>query len=877
MEFEQLRIENFRALTQPVEIGPLAPGLNVLAGDNEAGKSTVLDALRAALFDRHSLTGKAAAALQPYGHKVGPEVTLDFRCAGSGYRLWKRFCQRPGARLEGPQGVSSDDAAEDALQALLGFRRPQRGATDHRHQGVWGLLWVAQGTTFHSVSPAETARNALGAVLEAEVGDVLGGAVGQRLLERFRAERAEYWTATGRPGKSLREAAERVETLREELADVDDTLAGFERAVAELERRQRELAELDDPAMEEGLRERLRAAEARAKQLADRRAEHERVAGEHRVAAAEAARVQGQWRERQRLMRELADAREAQERRRAAQRDVEAGLATAEAEEAAARQALDEALAAERDAGERLRRSEARQTHREQAAELARLREVAERARTEARAARQAREAAAAVTVTAEVLRRLRAAADQYAQAVARLEAGATAVHTRVTVPVTASGAASRVAEDVYRVTGDARLTLDGIGEIDIRPGGSDLASARAELEAAEREFAETAEPHGVATLSEAETALRRREKCLADADAHERVLAAHAPDGLEALERTIAEAERQLAVFAEAVGDDDGGDDPDADAATARHSQEEAAAAVQGARDRLERATRSAAAQREARAGEAARCEAEATRVRQLDETLAAARTECDDDTLYARLAEARRAEQAAQQRLAQAETALAEADPETVDIQLETARAAVEQHRDQREIVAREVADLRARLEALGHQGLGERRVELETALAAAEDERQRLERAAGAVKLAADALERAAGEARRTFLAPVTERLQPYLRLLMPEAELLFDDELGVTGVRRNGVDEPFDRLSLGTREQLATLVRLAFADLLAERGEAVPVVLDDALTFADEARFDAMKTALARAARRHQVLVLTCRPRDYLSLGAPVHRL
>lgn len=876
MQIERLRIENFRALTQPVEIGPLAPGLNLLAGDNEAGKTTVLDALRAALFDRHSLTGKAAAALQPYGHKVGPEVTLDFRADGNGYRLWKRFCQRPGARLEGPRGVASDDAAEDALQALLGFQRPRKGATDNRYQGVWGLLWVAQGTAFDPVSPAETARNALGAVLEAEVGNVLGGAVGQRLLERFRAARAEYWTATGRPGKALREAGEKVEALRDELAEVDDTLAGFERDVAELERRQRELAELDDPAVAEELQARLRAAESRAQQLADRRAECERVAGEHRVAAAEAERLEGLWRERQRLARELADARETLERRQAGQRDVEAGLVTAEAEETAARQALDEALTAEREAGDRLRRSEARRARRGQATELARLREVGNRARTEARAARQAREAADAVTITAGILERLRAAADRHAQAAARLEAGGTAVHTRLSVPVATAGAVSRVAEDEYRVTGEARLSLEGVGEIHIRPGGSDLASARAELEAAQREFGEIAEPHGVATLADAEAALRRRDRCLADADAHERVLAAHAPDGLDALERTIAEAERELAVLAEAVGGDEV-DDPDADVAEARQAQQQAAADVRRARDRLERATRSAAAQRETRAAEAARCEAEAARVRQIDGALASARADCDDDTLYARLAEARRAEQSAAQRLAEAESALAEADPETVDVQLETARAATAQHSEQRASVARQVADLRARLEALGHQGLGERRVGLDSDLAAAEDEHRRLEREAGAVKLAADALERAAGEARRTFLAPVTERLRPYLRLLMPEAELLFDDELAVTGVRRHGVDEPFERLSLGTREQIATLVRLAFADLLAERGEAVPVVLDDALTFADEARFDAMKTALARAARRHQVLVLTCRPRDYLSLGAPVHRL
>ena len=51
----------------------------------------------------------------------------------------------------------------------------------------------------------------------------------------------------------------------------------------------------------------------------------------------------------------------------------------------------------------------------------------------------------------------------------------------------------------------------------------------------------------------------------------------------------------------------------------------------------------------------------------------------------------------------------------------------------------------------------------------------------------------------------------------------------------------------------------------------------VVLDDALVYADDERFERMKLILKLAAQRYQVLVLTCRERDYASLGVPIVRL
>jgi uncharacterized protein YhaN len=85
-------------------------------------------------------------------------------------------------------------------------------------------------------------------------------------------------------------------------------------------------------------------------------------------------------------------------------------------------------------------------------------------------------------------------------------------------------------------------------------------------------------------------------------------------------------------------------------------------------------------------------------------------------------------------------------------------------------------------------------------------------------------------------------------------------------------RGGAKEVVSQLSHGTREQIAILVRLGLAKLLAERGAAVPVVLDDALVYADDRRIGSMFRALGAASAHHQVIVLTCREATFSSLAS-----
>lgn len=219
-----------------------------------------------------------------------------------------------------------------------------------------------------------------------------------------------------------------------------------------------------------------------------------------------------------------------------------------------------------------------------------------------------------------------------------------------------------------------------------------------------------------------------------------------------------------------------------------------------------------------------------------------------------------------------------LEDANPEEVRLRLERAEQALKSIEADIEKLSRQANDLEVELRTLGQIGIGEQLEEKEGELARARAAADRLGRDAAAVRLLLDTLTAAEREAKETFLGPVRERIQPYLRLLFPDAELvLADGDMAISHLRRGGIDEPFESLSVGTREQLAVLTRLAFADFLRDKGRPAAIILDDALAYSDDQRFDRMQLVLRKAAERLQVIILTCRERDFHALGAPIVRL
>src|SRR5690606_18145091 len=68
-------------------------------------------------------------------------------------------------------------------------------------------------------------------------------------------------------------------------------------------------------------------------------------------------------------------------------------------------------------------------------------------------------------------------------------------------------------------------------------------------------------------------------------------------------------------------------------------------------------------------------------------------------------------------------------------------------------------------------------------------------------------------------------------------------------------------PVDQVSVGTREQVYLLLRVALAQRVVTTGETCPLLLDDVTVHADAGRTQRMLDLLVSVAQRHQVVLFT----------------
>ena len=257
--------------------------------------------------------------------------------------------------------------------------------------------------------------------------------------------------------------------------------------------------------------------------------------------------------------------------------------------------------------------------------------------------------------------------------------------------------------------------------------------------------------------------------------------------------------------------------------------------------------------------------------RARELEAALAAARAEIADDALEARLAAADREAADAGAARAAADAALAEANPEQAQALADNARKTLETMRQRQQQLNVEQARLAGSLDRRGEEGLGEQLDRAEGELERAQDVLRRLRRRAAAAKLLRDTMKRRRDEARQRYVLPLKERVESLGRVVFgPDVVVDLAEDLAIARLTRGGIAIPWEQLSVGTREQLGVLVRLACAELVAADG-GVPVMLDDALGWSDPQRLEAMGAVLARAGESAQVIVLTCFPDRYVHVG------
>ena len=862
MRISRLRVAELRQFRAPFELADIQPGLNIFTGANEAGKSTLVRAIRAAYFERHRST--SVDDLRPYGDSAAaPLIELDFEIAGTPYRLRKSFLQKKRCELLVDNRRMEGVEAEDFLAERLGFQFALKGASREEHWGIPGLLWIEQGAA-HAVRDAVVhAADHLRSALDESLGEVAASG-GDEVVAQVRQLRDELLTGTGKPRAAYQKTIEDTAALDQQVAELQQAVATYRGQVDQL----KGLREAHAADLREQPWVALRQQQATAQQALQA---VEALTGERERARDKLQQISGL---RELLLQRLAAADRQQQdlaareaalmvagTRHEQAAAVEAQGVQAEAAAAVKLRAAGEALALARQEDNRTALSRQLADARTRAAELASL---LERATAEQERATTLRREAAGQRVEPRDLAALR---QQHAR-LNELAIRQAAVATRLRFELEA-GASVSLAGDPVAGQGE-RL--------------AELAQEQSKLQGEHRALLQRL---GLATLADAEARDRAHAQRLADAEGAEKARKVLAPKGLDALRGDLdaaqarhAEAEAALALLPAAPAAPAAPEAPAAPAVvvpplgTAEREHEACRKAMEDTSAQLQQARQAlaaAASQREAAQRERNLLKA-ALDDPQLQAELSAKRVE---------LVEAGAREAAVKAAIADIDARIAAARPDILKQDVERLRRSADEAEHQHQARDRQIVQIETALAAAGAQGLEEVQARLQSESSQAQRRLEELRRRAEALDFLLQRLELRRQALTRRLQAPLQKHLDRYLQLLFPSGRLEVDENLVPGALTRHGPRGPeagdFETLSYGAREQMGVISRLAYADLLKEAGRPTLIILDDALVHSDEQRLAQMKRVLFDAAQRHQVLLFTCHPANWRDMGVPLRAL
>lgn len=177
-------------------------------------------------------------------------------------------------------------------------------------------------------------------------------------------------------------------------------------------------------------------------------------------------------------------------------------------------------------------------------------------------------------------------------------------------------------------------------------------------------------------------------------------------------------------------------------------------------------------------------------------------------------------------------------------------------------------EILKAQGALDHVGGAVVREQKDDVDRALAIVLEKEHRVGVEYAAWKLLADTLRDVENSDGIHLGKALTEPLSARFRALTGNryGTVAIGQQLNGEGIEAAGQVRPFDALSAGTQDQLATLFRLCIAEHL-----CTAIVIDDHLSQCDGDKLRAFGDLLRQAGQQIQVVLLTCRPADYLLDG------
>ncbi|WP_322994725.1 AAA family ATPase [Castellaniella sp.] len=866
MKLQSIRIEQLRQFHDPLEINGLVPGINLFTGPNESGKSTLVQAIRAAFFERHK--SSAVEDLQPWGDSsAAPSVQLDFTWQDQHWILNKRFLKQKRCDLNIDGQLFNGEEAEEKLAELLGYRFPGRGISKAEHWGIPGLLWIAQGSGQDIHDPVQHAADYLKAALGESLGEVASTS-GEALINQVHQERASLLTGTGRPTGAYAEAKQQSADYASQLATLDDDIAAYQQQVDHLgELLQLQKSDVAQPWL--AYREQAAQAQAKLSEVQEWEQAQQREYQDLRHCQDKQTLCRDQLTAFAKQQTDLTQRSQAKDLAsqalnalKAQQPQIDSQLSQAKS----AYQAADDAL---RQARQQEQRHTLSRESSQLSLDLTELGSRLEQARTLQAQLLEQRNLVQDLHVDKNALKQLR----HIHQELANIDIAQRAVATRLHFDLLPGrhillNDATLVATGERLLTEAVILNVPEVGTLRIQPGGEDIADLARRRLATQDRLNACLTALQVDSIEHAELQAEQRQAHLDAISRHELLLGSLAAHGIDELIRQQTQGEQrqqaltqQLAELPEATPDG-------ISLNVAESALEQTRAQLHAAERQLGDFDKHLSLAQQAVTNTQAEWQ-------KLHTALQTSAHQDHATALNQQLLDLHAQESGLQQRITNRQAQIDTARPEILrqDIQRYShTAAALEKEAQDRSL---EIARLQSKLDALGAHGLEEQRAKLTLKSAQTKRRHDELQRHAAALDMLLALLNAKRQALTRRIQAPLQRHLDHYLQLLFPQSRLSVNEDLSpeqlIRSTHGRETHDAFPALSYGAREQMGLISRLAYADLLQAAGRPTLIILDDALVHSDPQRLSHMKRVLFDAAQRHQILLFTCHPDNWKDLG------
>jgi hypothetical protein len=879
-----ITVEGVGKFHRAASVRGLGPGVNVLAAGNEAGKSTVFRAVRTCLFKRHNSNDQDIRNLACAEVQLPCYVALAFEHAGHSYEIRKTFVRSVSASLwENGREIARGRDADEKVWELFGIGAGSGRTID---DGAFGLLWVGQGQSISVPAITGKADALVTAAIEAEVGNLVGGERARTVLGELNSQIGTYLTKAGRVASDgpLGAAERAFAELSAEETALDARVKLLEVHFTEVAALKVERTRLNDPAAIRSMNDDLANNEKALKAGQEALSAVKTYENQERVAYAR-LETAGE------RLSQLKGMIERIETLRSRETQLSPEIESLIAQESIARANVESTKAQIVKFDDEISSLDSR---RQLLQQLSGAIAKAEKRRDQEQKLATLETAATRLIglnaqldqfgITPVLLKIIDNAERQLTSLTAQLAAAAPQVLIEVApkgrgqVQLGEKSVDARLSGPVLAAT---KITVADLATITVTPASSDARNYENNRRKFDDELNKALRKAKVMSPAEAAAAMAQRRDLEAQ---RQGVLAELKALGGDTVDPTIliADLKQQIANIAAtirgALDQAELADLPESSAVEAERISNNAEreellrrrARLVGIRDEQDTTLVSAASRRSG-------VEAELAEIRRSLQTELAL---CPDVERPVRLSELSKAvddatvihRQTAAALVAQQALAPEQGELERLENRCRRLREQAENRQARLSELGHDIARLEGQIENAGGDGIGESLASTKELREVAERDRARHSNRLAALQLLRKTVDTCLAEGQERYYAPVRRHLRPFLNDLFPGAELQLGDGFGIEGLKRGGDQaEPFTRLSDGTQEQIAILVRLAMGAMLTEQGQPTPIILDDALVFSDDDRITRMFDALSRAGQNQQIVVLTCRTRAFEQLG------